>query len=235
MDLDEKLKKEQTEKEEIDKLFTKFQEEIAETREIINMYNCARLENRELDNIAIIINNKIVELSHKFKEKGILFYSESALESLILKEFKVLYNLSKTNLKKAILIYLDLERNIDYISDETYTNNINQASLYIDIYQNFADKIWKFDIEKDIVKIILDERADYPDKEKYEHTLERYKQELKILGYENVLHDLSTQIKSLDEKEEFFERLKFNSIINQINQGFQAPEIPVNNQKEIIE
>lgn len=215
MDLNEKLKKEKMEKEkieneQIDKLFAKFQEEIAKMRKILQIYNDAKFENRKLDNIAIIINNKIIELSHKFTKKGILFYSESALESLILKEFKSSYDIAKANLEKAICIYIDLEENIDYMPDEIYFSNLTQALLYTDVYQNFANEIWKFDIRKDITKIIIDERKDYSDKKRYEHILEKYKQELKILGYEDVLRDLNAQINnSSDEEKEFFERLKF--------------------------
>lgn len=238
MNLKEKLIREQNEKDEMDELFTIFQENMSNMRKLINIYDEVAKYMGKIDNIAIIINNKIVELSHQFKKKGIFFYSESALESLILKKFKVYYDFAKQNLESGVCECKDLRENGEYMLDDAYKYCFDKATLHINVYKRFANEIWKFNLEKDILPMILEERNDYPDKEKYNIILDKYKQELRTLGYENVVNDLDTQIKDIpDDKEDFFKNIKVANIFNKINQKTeknQNSKVTQNKRGEII-
>ena len=194
------------EQKQIDRIFEILQNNIEEVRELIEEFNDLKYDMSygsayvKLNNVAITLNNKIVEIGQLFNRKGLAFYSECKLSFPILKQLNTYYKYAIKSLKESISLYHQIENYYEGESD----NELNLIKFHIQIYQHYEDIIWKYDIQNDLNSYIQSEGNSYPNKIKYKELLKKYREELELLGYNNLVASIDTMIDDKDISREKF-------------------------------
>lgn len=146
------------------------------------------------NNLGIQFNNKVVELSHVFKNAGIEFYRGSALKYPILYKLQTLLSEGIKNIESyAKTFELDDKELNKKVSKEYAESVIESANQYVKEYQNCSDSIYSFNIENDIVDSI----AEYyeANRDVWELITDKgsiggFEEELQALGYGHLTQKL---------------------------------------------
>ena len=185
-------KREQKEQEAIEELFPIFYKKIAYIRSKIEKIYEIR-NRKDIFNAAILLNNKVVEIGQIFKTKDIGFYSESSLKSIILSKLIMYYEQACSELKTAEKINEDIED--DSIEDD-YGYIMRDFVQTINNYKEHCNEIYSYSLENNIVKDIIERYNSYKDKNIANENLEKYKKELILLGYRQLVEDLTSKLAS---------------------------------------
>ena len=176
-----------------DEMFIDFLEELWDSE--ANMIT----KKREIFNLALFLNNKVVEIVDFFRRRGISFYKElndTSVAGLALESVFHKYNDTLKYLENAI----DSVRQMDSVSEvklnvdefKTIFEQLNRYFINMRKYQLDSDRnVWNYSIEKDIVNDILQEFFDSPDKGKFLKKLSIYLRDLRRLGLNEQINEIT--------------------------------------------
>lgn len=176
------------EEQEKDRLFNASHRLIDKTGELINNISKRIKYNRELPNVAITYNNKIVELIALYNEHNMSFYS-AFLEAVILKHLTNLLAESCDSLNKIGDIIIK-NNNVE-LSDEQFEEAGQDIGKLIEKYEALNKEIFDFDLEKDIISSIDEDVEYWNEQEKNgEYNLYSTDGDQLITNYNNELQNL---------------------------------------------
>jgi len=167
-------------------------EKVRNLQESINYYAGRYIALNNSTNVGIQFSNKMIEVKHQFNNAGIDFIKDSTLRAPIT-------NVLLTKLEEGInlLRTFDLQTNTYKKMKKSQKRSI--ARGFYNQYKTVNDEIWSFDLESEIVSIILEESLFF---DEYPHligpngwTTYWYEKELKALGYEHLINVIRTVLK----------------------------------------
>lgn len=188
--------REQNEQIEIDKLFPRIYNKMDDIRNIFKKLEIKHPE--KCNNIAILLNNKIVEIGQEYKSKNIGFYSESKLKNTIILKLLSFYDMGYKKIKE--FAESDNDESIKTVDEAI--EYLEQGARCVGIYNLACKELYNYSIKDNIVNNIISEYESYPDKKKYLSKIEEYKKELKVLGYDEQVNELEKEISKFNKKEE---------------------------------
>lgn len=199
--------REQREQHAIDELFPTFYQKMDDVRKRINEIDRPEKEKAQLPNPAITLNNKIVEIGQQYIKRDMGFYSESSLKSVILSSLMKKYEKAYEKLELAVKVSKDPYFYEDYEESLVFDNFLKKTNankyhspleIVYDSYNKDNKEIELYSIQNNIVSDILDRYNNYKDKNIANEMLEKYKIELKDLGYNDLVVKLERQIDRID-------------------------------------
>ena len=169
------------------------------------------VSNKKIDNIAIELNNKIIEIANYFKERDVQFYEEinkTSLSRLVLEKLFEYYNEAYKNLIKTYKAMENLDDMPEQLASakqfKVIYDNVNDFITSLTRYQKISNNdLWKYDLNKNIVSTIIDEFYSLENKADFIPYLEIYISDMKKLGLNTQikeLRDIFIQFKSVDFK-----------------------------------
>lgn len=188
--------REQNEQIEIDKLFPRIYKMMDDIRKVFKELEIKHPE--KCNNIAILLNNKIVEIGQEYKSKDIGFYSESKLKNTILLKLISYYDMGYKKINE--FAESDNDESIKTVNEAI--EYLEQGARCVGIYNLACKELYKYSIKDNIVNNIISEYESYPDKKKYLSKIAEYKKELKALGYDEQITELENEISKFNKKEE---------------------------------
>lgn len=151
---------------------------------------------KEIPRIAVSFNNKIVELGSFFKKRDLDFFDSQSM-AIIVPYFEDLLTEGTDCLDSLMVAIKDFYDNI--MSPQKRKENCKKIEDLISHYRELDSKIYFFDIEKDITKLV-DSNKDTSDLPYKNQMLRNLNYELKSLGFEIRFQiDSKTSSKEYDD------------------------------------
>lgn len=173
------------------------------------VYNILEEKNMlgKLDNIATLINNKLVDIGYFFSNNGINFYSQSKLKTLIEKRLNVYYEKGCLELENGIehesLMDLAPTGALDYKLTVLYNEELEKS---YNKYKRYCKEVLNFNMLSHIIEDIIADFFESLTAQGAIAKLDWYKKELTTLGFGKLVPILENSLKKevkkrLQEKE----------------------------------
>lgn len=192
-----------------DECFKEFINELWKNRnEVYETYDMNKRYDNRLENIAIILNNKIIEVANYFKKHNLNFYEELEKTSLARTIFEDLLSYYELG-----FVFLDNSFRITQkASDlpEEFENAEQAIEFYNDIidlincltkYQNTTNKLWNYNFEKNVFSSIINEYYDFDDKTKYDERVKIYIAQLSSMGLKKQAKEITDYFEKVLKKQ----------------------------------
>lgn len=204
-----------------DECFKEFIDELWKNRnEAYDNYEINTKYDNRLENIAIILNNKIIEVANYFKKNNFNFYEnleKTSLAKTILEDLLSYYELGFAFLDNSFRITKkanDLPEEFENAEQAIeFYNDIIELLNCLTKYQNTTNKLWDYNFEKNVFSSILNEYYDIEDKTDYGERIKVYTTQLASMGLKKQANEIS----------EYFEKILK-----------QQPQKTVNSKKEKV-
>lgn len=191
----------------------------------------------KLDNIATLINNKLVETGNFFYNKGIQFYSQSKLKPLIEKRLNTYYEKGCSELENGMVhdSVMDLEPE-EYMDLKLVVLYNEMLEKSYEKYKGYCKEVFNFNILTNIIKDIVDDFFESRTAQEAMGKLGMYKKELTTIGYEQLVPVLETSLRQeADNRLEKLGKKKESSINTEQKVKCDNNAKEYNNTKELIE
>lgn len=164
-----------------------------------------KYDNR-IDNISVMLNNKIIQISNYFKAHNMPFYenfSKTSLARVVICDLFSYYNSGIDFFKNSYVI----TKKANDLPDE-FENTDQAVEFYNDImiflndltkYQAISNKLWDYNFENYIFSSIMNEYYKCTDKSNYKQKLDIYIKELKQMGLEQQANELENYFNKLTQ------------------------------------
>ena len=214
-----------------DEFYNVYITELWENRNQI--YDDAKSFDNKIDDISVLLNNKVIEVANYFKNRNVPFYdnlSNPSLARLVITDLFSYYD----NGMKFFNNSFEISQKVDSMPDE-FENADQAIEFYNDSitfindltkYQKISKKLWNYNIEKYIFSSIVNEYYEYEDKIEFKKRLDIYLKDIQTLGLDQQAFEIKSyfdKVLKLDSnnKEDKKEKSTENSAEKKLFDSYQ--------------